>query len=178
MAPRKACVSFLLVGGDIAVILLMTLLGIWCHPSCHFTPRNWISRAGPLTLLLLMAKPAPSRIWMIFLLLSQIPPLPCSPTQRCDRCIAGVLELHPFPVQPGSVHGRWWGCVSTPGAVGSTCTARPSRLKQTALCCQRNGEKCVGNVNGGIPPCCLGLQLVLELQHVRHSSTHWWSHFV
>lgn len=66
MAPRKACVSFLLVGGDIAVILLMTSVGIWHRPSCHFTPRNWISWAGPLTFLLLMVNPASRRVWMIF----------------------------------------------------------------------------------------------------------------
>lgn len=34
---RKACVSFLLMGGNIAVNLLITFLRILQHPSCHFT---------------------------------------------------------------------------------------------------------------------------------------------
>ena len=63
---KKACTSFLLVGGDIAAILLMTSIGIWWHPSWHFIPKNWISCAGPLTLLCLIAKLAFRRVWIIF----------------------------------------------------------------------------------------------------------------
>ncbi|KAF4804111.1 hypothetical protein TURU_010622 [Turdus rufiventris] len=32
-----------------------------------------------------------------------------SPPVEC-HFNSGVLELHPVPVQSGSVHGRWWGC--------------------------------------------------------------------
>jgi len=62
--PKQA--SVLLVGEDTAVMLLMTSIGIWQRPSCHFIPKNWISCASPLTLLCLMAKPAFRRVWTIF----------------------------------------------------------------------------------------------------------------
>jgi len=45
---------FFFVGGDIAVILLITSVEIWQCPSCHLIPKNWISRADLLTLLLFM----------------------------------------------------------------------------------------------------------------------------
>jgi len=54
--PKKAFVSFWLVDEDIAVILSVTSTGIWQCPSCHLFPKNWISRAGHLTLLLFMEK--------------------------------------------------------------------------------------------------------------------------
>lgn len=38
---------------------------IWQHQSCHFIPKNWISCAGPLTLLCFMAKSSVRRIWTI-----------------------------------------------------------------------------------------------------------------
>lgn len=40
----------MLVSGDIGVILLIAFIRIWQCPSCHFIPNNWISCAGPLTL--------------------------------------------------------------------------------------------------------------------------------
>jgi len=64
--PRKTCVSFLIVSGEIAAVLLIIFIGIWQCPSCHFAPKKWIPCAGHLTLLLFMAKPDFRRIWTIF----------------------------------------------------------------------------------------------------------------
>lgn len=36
--------------------------GIWCHPSCHFIPKRWMSCAGPLILVCFMVKPASGKI--------------------------------------------------------------------------------------------------------------------
>jgi len=64
--PKKSYVSFLLVGADIAALLLSTSIGIWRCPSCHFIPKSWISCACPSVSLHFMAKPAFRRIWVIF----------------------------------------------------------------------------------------------------------------
>jgi len=69
---KKACVSFLLVGGDITVISLITTIGIWQLWFCCFIPRNWVSCAGPLILLCFMSKLTFKRIWTIFFLFSKV----------------------------------------------------------------------------------------------------------
>lgn len=46
MTPKKFCASVLLV-----VILLITLLKIWKHLPCYFTPKIWISCACLFTIL-------------------------------------------------------------------------------------------------------------------------------
>jgi len=49
---------------------------------------------------------------------------------------------------------------SIPGVLDTT----PSESKLwPALCCQKDGAECIGNVNGGISLGCLGLQFILEL---------------
>ncbi|TRZ09371.1 hypothetical protein HGM15179_017737 [Zosterops borbonicus] len=49
-------------------------------------------------------------------------------------------------------------------SVSGVLHAPPGESKLgSALCCQRNGEEGIGNINGRIPLCCLGLQLVLKL---------------
>ncbi|RMC05569.1 hypothetical protein DUI87_18766 [Hirundo rustica rustica] len=40
-----------------------------------------------------------------------------------------------------------------------------------AVCCERNGEEGIGNIDDCIPLCCLGLQLIPKLQHVYQGST-------
>lgn len=63
--PKKVCVDFLLVGGDIALILLLSSTGIWQPPSYHFIPKKWMSCTSPLTLLCFMVKLALRKIWTI-----------------------------------------------------------------------------------------------------------------
>jgi len=49
-------------------------------------------------------------------------------------------RVPPVPVQPGSAHDKWQGCISTPGAViAGVLDAPPSKSKLgLALCCQRD----------------------------------------
>lgn len=129
-APRKACVSF--------------LSGQWGHGSyfinhicwklsCHFTPRNWISWAGPLTLFCLMTKTAFRRIWIIFSPFSKMSSAMLPHTVRSlIHCKCSGTSS--FPVQSGSVHRKWWDCASTPDAVSSKYTAHHHRWQQTVAC--------------------------------------------
>jgi len=62
----------------------------------------------------------------LFSSLSQKILLLCHPIRWCCQYITDDPELHLVPVQSRSVHGKWWGCLSTPGAVDSRCTGHPS----------------------------------------------------
>lgn len=64
---------------------------------------------------------------------------------------------HGLVVLPGSVQGKQWGCVFTPGAVDSRWTGRPCKGKQTGACmplvhCLHNsGVSLTLNTVGPIP---------------------------
>lgn len=129
-ASRKVCISFLLVCGDKAAILVTTSIVMWWCPSYHVIPKNWISWAGLLTLLCFMTKPVFRMIWTVF-----------SPFSKISSAVFPYMILsmylkcsHPFPVQPGSVQGKLCGCASTPVAVCTRYTGRPSRWKQIVAC--------------------------------------------
>lgn len=109
-ASRKVCISFLLVCGDKAAILVTTSIVMWWCPSYHVIPKNWISWAGLLTLLCFMTKSVFRMIWTVFSPFSKIssamfPYMTLSMYLKCS---------HPFPVQPGSVQGKLCGCAPTP----------------------------------------------------------------
>lgn len=87
--------SFLLVGGDIAVILLITSLRVWKHPPCHFVPKNWISCAGSLTLLCFMAKLVFRMIWIIFFPLRMLSSVGMGQVPACcsDLCLFRIARV-------------------------------------------------------------------------------------
>ncbi|XP_063037732.1 uncharacterized protein LOC134432758 [Melospiza melodia melodia] len=146
----------------------------------HFTPGTGFFWAGPLILLFLMVKLASSRIWVILSPFSNtsIAVFPHTMmSSMYDKC-PGASPLFQCSLDQSMADG---GAVLPPlgQSVPGVLHAPPGASKlRPAFCCQRNGEKCIGNANGGIPFHCLGLQLVLEFQHVRHSSAQWWSHFI
>lgn len=133
--------SCLLVGTQLVFCWFFTTsMRMWQCSFCHFTPKTWISWAGPLILLCFMPEPAFRRIWVIFPLSQKIP-LPCCYIQWCHQRTAGVLKPHCFPVQPGSVHGRGWGCASTHGGVNSSVLHVPpdeSKLHSAARGVEKN----------------------------------------
>lgn len=83
MTPKKSCVSVFLV-----VILLITPLEIWSHLPCHFSPKNWISCAGPFTVLCFVAETAFKIIWIILLFLN---PYFCCVASQND--VTNVLQV-------------------------------------------------------------------------------------
>lgn len=95
------------------LLLLITCIETSWHSSCQFIPKNWI---------------CPLVSWPCFALgqnwLSEGFGLFSSPSQNflfyyltwwCHHCTSGFFQLHPVPLQPASVPGRWQGCVSSPG---------------------------------------------------------------
>lgn len=105
---KKACVSLLLVGEHIAVILLIISTVIWWHPSWHFLQISRTSCAGPLTSLCFISKWAFKTIWIILFSFSKTSAavLHCF-TTRFYQYIADVQELPPVSVQSGSVYSKW-----------------------------------------------------------------------
>ena len=144
----------LLVGGDMAVILLTTSVQMCQHPSCHFISRNWISCAGPFTLFCLIAKPACRRIWIIcspfsktslavlpHTVMSSMYMLRSTTLFQCslDQPVANCLTMFPPLRQtiPGILNGP-------PGE---------SKLWPT-FCGQRNEKEDISNDSDGIPLGC------------------------
>lgn len=79
---------------------------MWQHSSCHFNPKQCISCAGPLTLPLLMAKPAFRGSELLFSLLKQ---LFCFIVSHSD--IASVLQMFGATLRSNAVWSSPWQMV-------------------------------------------------------------------
>lgn len=84
---KKAWVSFLLVGREDVIVLLITSIGICPHPYCHFIPKVWISCVVHLHCFILWQKQL-SEVFGLFSSLSKkclLPMMMSSMYCRCSR---------------------------------------------------------------------------------------------
>ena len=161
--PRKVCVSFLQMGGDMAVIALITPAGMWQCPPWHFIPRNRISCVGFFTLFHLIVKPACRKFWIIL-----SPFLETSPAVLPHTIMSSMYCMcSGAPLFSNTVWINLWQIIglclppqwqTIPGILN----APPGESKLWPIFYgHKNGEKGISNVSCGKPLGCFWLQFIL-----------------